>query len=199
MPSVKSDSAEVTRFIDRADRWQEEMRALRRVLRECDVAEDIKWGKPCYTASGGNIAIMQPFKAHLSLMFFKGALMEDPAGVLRSQGENTRSAKRIEFTSPEQVAELASVVRTYVDEAIAVETAGVEVPRPEADEVTLPPELEARLREDAEYRRAFEALTPGRKRSHVLHIAGAKQVQTRERRVEKCRTKVLAGKGFNER
>lgn len=199
MPSMKSDSAEVTRFIDRADRWQGEMRALRRVLRGCDVAEEIKWGKPCYTASGGNIAIMQPFKAHLSLMFFKGALMEDPAGVLRSQGENTRSAKRIEFTSPEQVAELASVVRTYVDEAIAVETAGVEVPRPEADEVTLPPELEAHLREDAEYRRAFEALTPGRKRSHVLHIAGAKQAQTRERRVEKCRTKVLAGKGFNER
>lgn len=199
MPPEKSDSAEVTRFIDRADRWQEEMRALRRVLRDCDVTEAIKWGKPCYMASGGNIAIVQPFKAHLSLMFFKGALMEDPAGVLRSQGENTRSAKRIEFTSPEQVAELASVVRSYVDEAIAVEQAGVEAPRPEAGEVTLPPELEARLREDAEYRRAFEALTPGRKRSHLLHIEGAKQPATRERRVEKCRAKVLAGKGFNER
>ena len=199
MPTEKSDSAEVTRFIDRADRWQEEMRALRRVLRECDVAEEIKWGKPCYTASGGNIAIVQPFKAHLSLMFFKGALLSDEKGILRSQGENTRSAKRIEFTSLEQVTDLASVVRTYVDEAIAIEEAGVAVPPERRAEPQRPLELEERLRRDAEYPEAFEALTPGRRRSHLLHIAAAKRSETRKGRVEKCRAKVLAGKGFNER
>lgn len=199
MPTTASRNSRVDHFIERTGQWQEEMLALRAILLDCGLGEEIKWGKPCYTASGGNIAILQPFKAHLSLMFFKGALLQDPAGVLRSQGENTRSAKRIEFTSPEQVAELASVVRTCVEEAIAVEESGLAIPQKEVVEDEMPPELDERLRHDTEYREAFERLTPGRKRSYLLHIAGAKKAETRQRRVEKCREKVLAGKGFNER
>ena len=191
-------NADVTHFIDDAGRWQDAMRALREVLLECALSEEIKWGKPCYMAAGGNIAIIQPFKDHLSLMFFKGALLEDPAGILRSQGENTRSAMRVELTGPDEVAELAATLKAYVKEAIGVEAAGLTVPKPKVREYEIPEELEARLREDAEYRQAFEALTPGRKRSHLIHISGAKRAETRERRVEKCRSKVLEGKAFNE-
>ncbi len=199
MTAENARNASVDDFIDRAPRWQEEMRELRRILLDCDLSEEIKWGKPCYAGGGGNIVIMQPFKAHLSLMFFKGALLDDPEGILRSQGENTRSAMRIEFTGPEQVSGLASAVKAYVEEAIAVEKAGLAVPKKKVAEHEMPEELENRLRDDAEYREAFEALTPGRKRSYVLHISGAKRAETRERRVEKCRAKVLEGKGFNER
>ena len=46
---------------------------------------------------------------------------------------------------------------------------------------------------------AWEALTRGRKRSHVIHVGGAKQAATRERRVGKCVPKILAGKGFLDR
>lgn len=175
------------------------MRELRRMLLDSDLSEEIKWGKPCYVGGGGNIVIMQPFKAHLSLMFFKGALLDDPEGILRSQGDATRSAMRIELTSPEQVTELEATVRAYVEEAIAVEEASLAVPRKTVAEYEMPEELEERLREDAEYREAFEALTPGRKRSHMVHISEAKRPETRERRVEKCRAMVLEGKGFNER
>jgi uncharacterized protein YdeI (YjbR/CyaY-like superfamily) len=192
-------NARVDDFIDGATRWREEMRTLRNVLLDCRLGEELKWGKPCYTAGGGNIVIMQPFKEHLSLMFFKGALLDDPEGILRSQGENTRSAMRIELTGPEQVAELASTLKAYVEEAIAVEEAGLAVPRKKVREDEIPEELAERLAEDDEYREAFEALTPGRKRSYVLHISGAKRAETRERRVGKCRAKVLEGKGFNER
>lgn len=190
---------EIDAFIDGAARWQKEMMELRQVLLDCDLTEEVKWGKPCYTAHGGNIVIMQPFKPHLSLMFFKGALLDDPEGILRSQGENTRAALRIEFTSPEQVTGRSSTLKSYIEEAIAVEEAGLEVPKKKVADYEVPAEFEERLREDETYRAAFEALTPGRKKSYLIHFSGAKRATTRERRIEKCRDKVLEGKGFHER
>lgn len=190
---------DIDAFIEKAARWKEEMRELRCLLLGCDLTEELKWGKPCYCAHGGNIAIMQPFREHLSLMFFKGALLEDPKDILRMQGEDTRAARRIEFTNLEQVKDLDSVVRSYVAEAIQVEKEGLEVPKKKVSEYDVPPEFEARLREDEKYREAFEALTPGRKKSYLLHFSGAKRAETRERRIERCRAKVLDGKGFHER
>ncbi|MFW6085402.1 MAG: YdeI/OmpD-associated family protein, partial [Gemmatimonadota bacterium] len=168
---MTTGNPEITDFIDGAGRWREEMEEVRKILLECDLSEEVKWGKPCYTAHGGNIVIMQPFKAHLSLMFFKGALLDDPEGILRSQGENTRAALRIEFTSPEQVTELSSTLKSYVAEAVAIEEAGLEVPKKDVSEYEVPAEFEARLREDEAYREAFEALTPGRKKGYLLHFS----------------------------
>jgi uncharacterized protein YdeI (YjbR/CyaY-like superfamily) len=198
-PPVTAASRKVDDFIDGATRWRQEMARLREVLLDCAVTEDFKWGKPCYTAHGGNIVIMQPFEAHLSLMFFKGALLDDPDEVLRSQGENTRAALRMEFTGPEQVSERSRVVKAYVQEAVAVEEAGLEVPRKKVEEYDVPAELETRLGEDEAYRDAWEALTPGRRKGYLIHFSGAKRANTRERRVERCRTRILEGKGLNER
>ncbi len=186
-------------FLQRATRWQEEIRALRDTLLGCDLTEELKWGKPCYTAHGGNIVIMQPFKAHLSLMFFKGSLLDDDEDLLRSQGENTQAALRMEFTSVEQVTRRSAILKSYIEEAIAVEEAGLEVPRKKVEDYEVPPEFAKRLREDESYRRAFEALTPGRRKGYLLHFSGGKRASTRERRIEKCRAKVLEGKGLNER
>jgi uncharacterized protein YdeI (YjbR/CyaY-like superfamily) len=196
---MTTKNPEIDAFIDRATRWQKEMKELRDILLDCDLTEELKWGKPCYTANGRNIVIMQPFKAHLSLMFFKGALLDDPDGILTSQGENTRAALRIEFTDPEDVSERSSSLTSYIQEAIAVEEAGLEVPKKDVEEYEVPPELDRRLREDEAYREAFEALTPGRQKGYLLHFSAAKRAETRERRIEKSRAKVLEGKGLNER
>lgn len=192
-------NSKITDFIDGATRWRREMKELREILLDCDLTEELKWGKPCYTAHGGNIVIMQPFKAHLSLMFFKGALLDDPEGILRSQGENTQAARRIEFTSAEQVTESGSTLKSYIEKAMAVEDAGLEVPKREVTEYEIPAELDERFGDDETYREAFEALTPGRKKGYLLHFSGAKRAETRRRRIEKCRAKILKGKGFNER
>jgi uncharacterized protein YdeI (YjbR/CyaY-like superfamily) len=196
---MTAPNPEIDDFLRRATRWQEEMEALRGILLDCDLTEERKWGKPCYSAAGGNIVIMQPFKAHLALMFFKGALLDDPEDVLRSQGENTRAALRMEFTGPEEVEARRATVRSYVAEAIAVEEAGLEVPKAKVSEFEVPAELTERFREDEAYREAFDALTPGRKKGYLLHFSGAKRAETRARRIEKCRARVLEGKGINER
>ena len=53
--------------------------------------------------------------------------------------------------------------------------------------------------DDPELAEAFEELTPGRQRGWVLHFSDAKQSETRTRRIEKTRSKIIAGKGRNER
>jgi uncharacterized protein YdeI (YjbR/CyaY-like superfamily) len=143
------------------------------------------------------VAIIQPFKEHCALMFFKGALLQDTHGLLRSQGRNTQSALRLEFTSEAGVTK--AVVKSYVKQAIAVEKAGLEVDFKAKRELELPEELTQILQKDRKLAKAFYALTPGRQRGYVLHFTGAKQSQTRSARIEKCIPKILAGIGLNDR
>ncbi len=188
---------EVEDYMQRSDRWPSEMRALHPILAGAGLADGIKWAKPCYTHEGRNIAIVQEMKDFLALMFFKGVLLDDPDGLLRSQGPNSRSARRLEFGSPEAVEAAAPAIRALVARAIAVEEAGLEVPP--APEQELAPELQQRLESDAELASAFAALTPGRRREYNLHIAGAKKSETRASRVDRCVPDILAGKGMRDR
>jgi uncharacterized protein YdeI (YjbR/CyaY-like superfamily) len=163
----------VDEFVSRAKKWQAEMQKLRSILIGCGLEEEIKWGKPCFTFESANIAIIQPFKDHCSLMFFKGALLEDTHGLLRRQGENTQSALRLEFRSESEITK--SVLGSYVKSAIAVEKQGLKVDFKAKRELELPQELTQIFKNDRKLAKAFEALTPGRKRAYVLHFAGAKQ------------------------
>jgi len=187
----------VDAFVGRAKNWQGEIQKLRSILLEAGLDEDIKWGKPCFGFEGKNIAIIQPFKQHCSLMFFKGALLEDTHGLLRSQGENTQSALRLEFTSESQIKK--DVLKSYVKQAIAVEKEGRSVDFKAKRELELPPELTQIMRKDRKLAKAFQALTPGRQRGYVMHFTAAKQSQTRTARIEKSIPKILAGVGLNDR
>ena len=184
-------------YLARSTKWPEEMAALRPILLGCGLTESIKWGKPCFSHGGDNVAIMQEMNDFLSLMFFKGALLDDRAGLLRSQGPNSRSALRLELTSVEEVTDRAEAIRGYVADAIRVAEAGLSVgPAPELELVE---ELAERLAGDPELAEAFDALTPGRQREYNLHIADAKQAKTREARIDKCVPQILAGKGMRDR
>jgi uncharacterized protein YdeI (YjbR/CyaY-like superfamily) len=190
-------NTDVDAYVERSEQWSEELAAIRPVLLDRGLSEEIKWGKPCYVHDGANIAILQEMKEFLALMFFKGALLADSEGVLEEQGPNTRSARRMRFTSVDDVHRLADTVSACVDEAIEVEQAGLDIgPAPE---LVLVEELQRRLDRDPELRAAFDALTPGRQREYHLQISSAKQAATREARVDKFTPKILAGKGFRDR
>ena len=194
---VSTPNSKVEAFLSRTKAWRGEIEKLRSILLDCGLDEDLKWGKPCYSFEGANVAIIQPFKEHCSLMFFKGALLEDTHGLLRSQGENTQSALRLELTSEAQVTK--TVVKSYVKQAIAVQKAGLKVDFKARRELEIPEELTQILKKDRSLAKAFRALTPGRQRAYVLHFTGAKQSQTRTARIEKCVPKILAGLGMNDR
>lgn len=195
--ATSQEDPKVSAFVGRAKAWRGEMEKLRSILLECGLEEELKWGKPCFAFEGKNVAIIQPFKEHCALMFFKGALFKDKHGLLRSQGANTQSALRLEFRREADVKK--AVVKDYVKEAVRVEKAGDKVDFKAKRELELPQELTEMLKKDKQLAKAFHALTPGRQRSYVLHITAAKQSHTRTARVEKCIPKILAGMGMNER
>lgn len=194
---MSAQNAKVDEFVSRAKRWRGEIETLRSILLDAGLDEELKWGKPCFLFEGSNVAIIQPFKEHCALMFFKGALLEDTHGLLRSQGENTQSAMRLEFTSEDQVEK--SVVQDYVKQAIAVEKAGLKVDFEAKRELELPEELTRIFEKDRKLAKAFDALTPGRQRGYVLHFTGAKQSKTRTARIERAIPKILEGKGLHDR
>jgi uncharacterized protein YdeI (YjbR/CyaY-like superfamily) len=193
---VSERNAAVDAFVSRAKTWQGVIRKLRSVLLDCGLEEELKWGKPCFQFDGKNVAIIQPFKAFCSLMFFKGALLKDPRGLLRSQGENTQSAKRLELTSEALVTK--SLLNGYVKQAIAIEKAGLKVDFKAKRELVLPEELTRVLKKDPRLAKAFRSLTPGRQRAYVMHFAAAKRAETRTARITKLSAKILAGKGLND-
>lgn len=192
--------ADVDAWLADTPRWQEAAVPLRALLLDCGLEETVKWGKPCYAAAGANIAIVQPFKDFLALMFFKGVLLEAPAAhpeVLQEQGANTHAARRVCVTSAAEVEALADTLRDLVAQAVRVEEEGV--PLPERPELELVAELQDRLDADPELAAAFSELTPGRQREYHLHISGARRAETRQKRVEKLVPRIRAGKGLRDR
>jgi uncharacterized protein YdeI (YjbR/CyaY-like superfamily) len=180
------------------ERWQEEIAEMRRVLRGFAMNEECKWGKPTYTVDGKNVVIMQGFKEYFALGFFQGALLTDPKKVLVRLGQ-VHAGRVMKFTSARDIKAKAATIKAYVREAIAVEKAGLRMKRKKTSDVPFPEELSARLRTDPRFKRAFEALTPGRQRSYLYHFAAAKQSATRAARIEKAMPAIFAGRGFLDR
>ncbi|MFC4220215.1 YdeI/OmpD-associated family protein [Flagellimonas marina] len=178
--------------------WQEEIKALRRLLLESGLTEERKWGSPCYTLNGKNVVMIAAFKDNCSLSFLKGVLLKDPQGILEKPGENSQSVRFARFTNAKQIMEQWDVLKHYVFEAIEVEKAGLEVKKKDISEHDMPEELQAKIDNDPDFKTAFEALTPGKQRSYMIHISQAKQSKTRLSRIEKCIPKIREGKGHNE-
>lgn len=188
----------VDSFFLKAKGWREEMETLRKILLETGLEEELKWGKPCYTFQGNNVAIIQGFKGFCALLFTKGALLKDSKGILQKPGENTQSGRRIPFTSIETVNKSKGAIKAYVKEAIAVEKSGEKVSFKKTAEYAMPDEFKQQLKSHPDLRKAFDALTPGRQRAYLLHFSSAKQSATRMSRVEKCMPSILKGKGLND-
>jgi uncharacterized protein YdeI (YjbR/CyaY-like superfamily) len=189
---------QVAEYIERMGAWRAEFEALRPVLLQAGLDEALKWHKPCYSHEGSNIVIFQPFKALCALLFFKGALLADPDRVLRKQGENTRSARRLEFRSVAEVRAAKRIVAALVQDAIRVEEAGFSSPKRAADDEPYPDELGARLDQDPALDDAWQRLTPGRRRGWLLHFNDAKQSKTREARIERAAPRILEGFGIHD-
>ena len=179
-------------------RWEAEIAEMRRVLAGLAMREECKWGKPTYTVDGKNVVIVQGFKEYFALGFFQGALLKDPRKVLVQLGQ-THAARVMKFTSAKEITAKAATIKAYVREAIAVEKAGLRMKPKKTSDFPVPAELSERFRKDARFKRAFQALTPGRQRSYLYHFAAAKQSATRTARIKKATPAIFEGRGFLER
>jgi uncharacterized protein YdeI (YjbR/CyaY-like superfamily) len=178
-------------------RWQAEIAELKKILSGFDLREERKWAKPCYTMDGKNVVIIQGFKEYCALGFFQGALLQDPNKLLVQLGQ-VQAARVMKFSSVKEIAAKAATIKAYVREAVAAEKAGMKV-EAKAREFPVPEELKDKFRNNPRFKRAFEALTPGRQRGYLFHFAGAKQSKTRTARIEKAMPAIFEGRGFLER
>ena len=180
-----------------AKKWQKETDKLRQIALDCDLTEELKWGKPCFTFLKKNVAIVIPLKESCALSFFKGALLKDPKHLLQRIGQ-MQAGRWIKFTSLGEIAAVRSTLKDYLCEAIELEKSGKRVLLKKPSDYPIPEELQRRLDDDAVLRSAFATLTPGRRKSYIFHISSAKQAKTRAARAEKCVPAILSGRGFNE-
>lgn len=181
-----------------AQLWAAGVRALRALCLEAGLEESVKWGCPCYGCAGRNVAIIGATRRDFRLSFFEAGLMKDPGGALERQGPNTAYPDMLRFTSAEQAAAAAPTIRAYLQEAMGYAAQGLRQP-PAPEAIPMPDELGAALQADSALAAAFGALTPGRRRSYLINLNGAKTSATRIRRIAAFRDKILAGKGALER
>lgn len=189
----------VDAYVAKAKIWQKETQKLRRIILDCQLTEELKWGQPCYAFQKSNVVLIQGFKEYCALLFFKGVLLKDPNGILKKTGVNTRVGRQIRFTNVQEIVEMEPILKSYIHQAIEVEKAGVKVAPPKKSELKLPPEFQSKLKSDSVLKVAFAALTPGRQRAYSFYFSAPKQSKTRESRIEKCRRQILKGKGLDDR
>lgn len=188
----------VDKFLKEAKHWRQEMTTLRRIILKTHLQEDYKWSKPCYSYKGNNVAIIQPFKHCLGMMFFKGALLKDKKEMLVKNGPHSQAGRRFEFRSEKDIQKLESTIKSYVKEAIVIEQSGKQIEFKKAPE-PMPEELKKMFAQKPGFKKAFSALTPGRQRAYILHFVGAKLASTRQSRIQKCIPQILQGRGINDR
>ena len=185
-------------YFDKAEKWQKEVEKLRTIILDCQLTEELKWGCPCYTYHDANIVLIHVFKEYCALLFFKGALLNDPNGILIQQTEHVQAARQIRFTNLREIVKMEPILKSYIYEAIEVERAGLKVKLKKATEFPVPEEFQKRLDKKAALKKAFYSLTPGRQRGYLLYFAAPKQSSTRESRIDKWAPEILKGKGLNE-
>ena len=185
-------------YFAKAGKWQEAVEKLRTIILDCGLTEELKWGCPCYMYENSNIVLIHVFKEYCAVLFFKGALLHDPNGILIQQTKNVQSARQIRFINAQEVTDRKAALKSYIYEAIEVERAGLKVKLKKTKDFAIPEEFQKKLTKLPALKKAFEALTPGRQRAYIFYFSQAKQSKTREERVEKYMKKILSGKGLED-
>jgi uncharacterized protein YdeI (YjbR/CyaY-like superfamily) len=179
-------------------RWAAGLAALRRLALAAGLQEMVKWGHPCYMHAGRNILIFGAFQQDFRLTFFDAGLLKDPEGILEKPGPFSATSSMIRFTDNAEVAAMEQTILAYIAEAMGYAEAGIKPPKVES-EIETPEELTEALDSDPELAEAFHNLTPGRQKSYLINLNGAKQPATRLSRIAAFRPKILAGKGALDR
>ena len=191
-------TTKIDQFFQNATQWKREMEELRRIVLDCQLNEEEKWGVPCYTYSKANIIIIHGFKEYCALNFFKGALLLDSEKILVQQTENSQASRQIRFTNLKEISEKAAILKAYIFEAIDVEKAGLKIDYKKVEDFNIPEELIQKWTEQPSLKIAFENLTPGRQKAYLLHFSDSKQSKTRLARIEKNIPRIMNGKGLND-
>ena len=123
-------------------------------------------------------------------------MLKDPKSLLIQQTDNVQAGRQLWFTDVRDILAIKTTIQGFLQDAIAVEKAGLKVAMKPTAEFAVTEEFQTRWDASPALKTALEALTPGRQRGYLLHFAAAKQSKTRDARIEKCTPLILSGKGL---
>src|SRR6476660_9030119 len=135
----------VDKYLSKATKWRKEMEKLRKIILDCQLTEELKWGVPCYTFQKSNVVLIHGFKEYCALLFVKGALLNDAKGILIQQTKNVQAARQVRFTNVRQIVKMKPILKAYIYEAIEVEKAGLKVSFKKTSDFIIPEEFQNRL------------------------------------------------------
>jgi uncharacterized protein YdeI (YjbR/CyaY-like superfamily) len=184
-------------YFTKESQWQQAKLKLREISLDSGLKEGLTYGKPTYYCEAGKIFLIHTFKDYAAILFFKGVLLKDPKKNLIQQTENVQSGRQLRFTSLQQILEMETTIKSYIQEAIEIEKSGVQPVMKKTHEFKMAEEFANKLAENSELADAFYALTPGRQRGYLLYFGGAKQSKTRVDRIDKSIPHILKGKGIS--
>ena len=192
-------NSKIDSYFISAEKWQAELQALRTIILNCGLTEELKWNVPCYTFKNNNIVGINGLKDYCAIGFFKGGIMDDPFNVLVQPGKHSQAGRMMRFNSLAKINEQEDILKTYIYRAIEIENSGLKVKYKKPDELDMPEEFQQKLVEMPMLKNAFEALTPGRQKAYIFYFSAPKQSKTREARIENYIPQILSGKGMNDR
>ncbi len=178
--------------------WEQPLRLLRKILLDCGLREQAKWGVPTYSYDNKNLMLISAFKSFCVLSFFNGAELSDTEKLLVKPGEHTQAGRWMKFTTVQQVIDIVPTIKAYIFESIELEKSGMQK-KAESKLPDIPQELQILFDKDHNFQKAFQSLTPGRQRGYLIFFTQPKQSATRTSRIEKYIDKIFAGIGFHDR
>lgn len=191
-------SNSVDEYIQSADYWQDELKRLRQILRDTELAEEVKWGARCYTIDGKNIVGLGGVKSYFGLWFHQGALLDDKKDVLiNAQEGKTKALRQWRMTAASDIK--PSIIKSYVKQAIKLSREGKAIKPDRSRLIVIPLELRNALRKSKGATAAFNSLRTGLQREYAEYISDAKREDTKSRRIEKIMPMIVDGKGLNDR
>ena len=178
--------------------WQAEILSLREIFLSTDLTEEIKWGAPCYTFAGKNVAGLATFKNYFGIWFHQGVFLADKREVLiNAQEGKTRALRQWRMTSMNQID--AKLIKAYLEEAVDLVKVGKSITPNRKKPLKIPPELSEGLAGNKDAHAGFDKLKPSLKREYADYIFEAKQTKTKHRRLDKILPMIMRGEGLNDK
>ncbi len=178
-------------------KWSADLKRLRSLCLAAGMEETFKWSFPVYTIDGKNVISIGAFKNHYGMWFFNGVFLKDKHKLLVNAQESTKAMRQIRFEIDTVIED--EILTEYILEAIANQRQGLIVKPAKPGEFTMSEVFQTELDKNMELRKAFERLTPGRRKEYSNHISSAKQAKTKLSRLEKIKPMILAGIGLNDK
>lgn len=155
-----------------------------------DAGEDIKWGMPCLTYKGKNLAGMAAFKAHCSFG------VHGDGRAIEGMGQYGKIRARTDLPSDQTIVTALLAAKDRIDSTGTALKIGSK-PKVAMAEIPMPDDFAAELDRLQGARTKFDAFAPSHRREYLEWIVEAKRPETRAKRIAEASEWIAEGKKRN--